>query len=104
MYPSEFITMMEACWRAGASRWQRGRWPVFLKQHLAEPAERPSMEEICDGLSDMYSIEVLPAPRASAATKHRSARNAHGTPTRAHDRTHTRNHTHPHRDAYANAQ
>jgi hypothetical protein len=33
-----------------------------LKTHLAEPAERPTMEEICDGLSDMYSIEVPTIP------------------------------------------
>ena len=33
------------------------------------------MEEICDGLSDIYSIEVLPAgprPHASTATEHRN--------------------------------
>jgi hypothetical protein len=55
------------------------------------------MEEICDGLSDMYSIEVLPAGPRPHATKHRNARTAHDTPTRAHTiaPTGTRNHTPP---------
>ena len=74
------------------------------------------MEEICDGLSDIYSIEVLPPGHArtqAPTTQHSNARNAHGTPTRAHTialtlatkhiRTRTRTHMRPPTPAHAHA-
>ncbi len=68
-FPAAFVTLMEECWRTGTVPSQalaRGLPPAVMiarmSRELTEPAERPTMEEVFDRLSDMYSIEVLTIP------------------------------------------
>ena len=53
------------------------------------------MEEICDGLSDIYSIEALPPGRARPQLSIATHARARHTDARAHDRTRTRAHMRP---------
>ncbi len=58
-FPAGFIMLMDVCWRVGTSAPLRSRYPHALNvKRRADPADRPGMEDICNGLSDMYSIEV----------------------------------------------
>jgi hypothetical protein len=68
-FPAAFVTLMEECWRTGtvpAQALAGGPPPAVMiarmSRALTEPAERPTMEEVFDKLSDMYSIEVLTIP------------------------------------------
>ena len=63
---------MEECWRTGtvpsspSPRSAAGRNDSSNELLITDPAERPSMEEAFERLSDMYSIEVQAMPPALA--------------------------------------
>jgi hypothetical protein len=108
-FPSGFVALMERCWCAREPPRQPGRGPVRTIKRFAPSLTSgcSSMEEICDGLPDMYSIEARCPPGHMRALSHPAAcmQPALHIDMRAIalDRTHTRKITRTHASPHAHA-